>query len=165
MTPTGIILGYRGSSASLARSVVLGETKLEPSKNGHDWLGEGIYFWAYDPVRAHEWAGKQRKQGREAAVIGAVIALGRCLNLAERHAVEQVREAYLWLRKTFETEARMQDLPVNRAGKRMLDNRVIEALHHIRKLKGLEPYDTVIGYFGEGPAIYEGAELRLQNHL
>lgn len=162
MTPTGIILGYHGCDASLARRVVLRETALCHSANGHDWLGEGIYFWAHDPLRAQEWA---RKQGNESAVVGAVIDLGRCLNLAERHAVEQVKEACLWLRQSFESEGRLKDMPVNRGGRRTLDNRVLEALHHLRKERGLEPYDTVIGYFGEGPPIYEGAELRLQNHL
>jgi len=165
MTPAGVILGYHGCKASLAQKVVLRETTLNPSANGHDWLGEGVYFWAHDPVRALEWAEDQRKKSKQAAVVGAVIDLGRCLNLAERHAVEQVNEAWQWLRQTFEQEGRLADMPINRGGRRTLDNRVLEALHHLRNERGFEPYDTVIGYFGEGPPIYEGAELRLQNHL
>jgi hypothetical protein len=165
MTPSGIILGYHGCEAGLARKVVLRETTLRPSANGYDWLGQGIYFWAHDPVRAQEWPEKQRKQGHELAVIGAAIDLGRCLNLAERHAVEQVKEAYLWLKEGFHTLGRLGDMPVNRGVRRMLDNRVLEALHDLRNERGLAAYDTVIGYFGEGPPIYEGAELRLQDHL
>ena len=41
----------------------------------------------------------------------------------------------------------------------------MEALHALRAERGLQPFDTVIGYFGEGKPIYEGAELRHQNHL
>ncbi|MFN0080162.1 MAG: hypothetical protein ACKVY0_27165 [Prosthecobacter sp.] len=56
-------------------------------------------------------------------------------------------------------------MPVNKGGRRVLDNRVMETLHALRKAEGHEPFDTVIGYFAEGSPIYEGAELRHQNHL
>jgi hypothetical protein len=32
-------------------------------------------------------------------------------------------------------------------------------------LKNQREYDSVIGYFAEGESIYEGGELRHQNHL
>jgi hypothetical protein len=139
MIPWGIILGYHGCEAGLAREVVLRETTLRPSANGYDWLGQGIYFWAHDPVRAQEWPEKQRKQGHELAIIGAAIDLGRCLNLAERHAVEQVKEAYLWLKEGFEILGRLGDIPVNRGVRRTLDNRVFGALHDLKNGRGLAP--------------------------
>lgn len=111
MTPAGVILGYHGCKASLAQKVVLRETTLNPSANGHDWLGEGVYFWAHDPVRALEWAEDQRKKSKQAAVVGAVMDLGRCLNLAERHAVEQVNEAWQWLRQLLSKRAESLTCP------------------------------------------------------
>ena len=80
MIPSGLILGYHGCEASLARSVVLGEQTLEASTNGHDWLGEGIYFWAHDPLRAWEWAtASPYRRLSSPAILGAVIDLGNCL--------------------------------------------------------------------------------------
>ncbi len=56
-------------------------------------------------------------------------------------------------------------MPGNQRGANTLDNRVIQSLHFLRKLKNEPAYDTVMGYFAEGRPIYEGAELRHQNHL
>ncbi len=166
MTPSGTILGYHGCSAEVARRVVLRELSLRPSANQHDWLGKGVYFWAHDPIRAGEWALAQGSlHGATTQVLGAIIELGSCLNLAERTSVEHVAEAYSSLRLMLEAEGRLDELPRNKGGRRSLDYCVMEALHALRADRGLDPYDTVIGYFGEGAPIYEGAELRHQNHL
>ena len=64
-----------------------------------------------------------------------------------------------------EDQGRADEMPVNRGGLRILDNRVMETLHLLRAEQNLPAYDTVVGYFAEGSPIYEGAELRHQNHL
>ena len=64
-----------------------------------------------------------------------------------------------------ENQGRVDEMPVNRGGCRILDNRVMETLHLLRAEQNLPAYDTVVGYFAEGSPIYEGAELRHQNHL
>ena len=108
MTPSGTILGYHGCTAQVARRAVLCETTLLPSANDHDWLGKGVYFWANDPVRAREWALAQpQHQGVVVGVVGAIINLGNCLNLAERAAVEHVAEAYDSLRQMWESKDRL----------------------------------------------------------
>jgi hypothetical protein len=85
MNTSGLILGYHGCEGVLTQQIVVGESELKASMNGHDWLGQGIYFWAHDPLRAAEWAADRRfRQLTEPGVVGAVIDLGRCLNLAER---------------------------------------------------------------------------------
>lgn len=160
MTPSGIILGYHGCSAEVAEQMVTGQDELNPSRNGHDWLGEGVYFWVYDPKRAMEWA---RKPTGKPAVVGGIINLGRCLNLVEREAVEEVATAYKHLKEF--TERAGAVMPRNKKGANTLDNRVIEYLHLLRKRENQPPYDTVMGYFAEGLPIYDGAELRHQNHL
>lgn len=160
MTPSGIILGYHGCGAEVAERVVTGKDTLKPSRNGHDWLGEGIYFWVYDARRAMEWA---TEHTGEPVAVGGIINLGRCLNLVEREAVEEVAAAYGHLREF--TERHEAVMPRNRRGANILDNRVIEYLHFLRKRENQPAYDTVMGYFAEGRPIYEGAELRHQNHL
>jgi hypothetical protein len=166
MIPGSLIIGHHGCEAALVQQVVNGRRKLAPSHNGYDWLGEGIYFWAHDPLRALEWASDtQFRQLDAPAVLSAVIELGNCLNLAERSAVAQVARGHEFLKDTLRSPASATPMPLNRGGRRELDNRVMETLHQLREPEGLPPYDTVIGYFAEGRPIYEGAELRHQNHL
>lgn len=71
-----IVVGYHGTSKYRAARI-LASGKFIPSENDFDWLGHGIYFWEYGPMRAWQWA-KQKHRG-EAAVIRAEIELGTCL--------------------------------------------------------------------------------------
>lgn len=94
MTPSGLILGYHGCKADLARRVVVKQASLRPSANGNDWLGQGIDFWAHDLVGAQEWGEAQPdRESITLAVLGGDIDLGRFLNLAQRDAVDRVSEA------------------------------------------------------------------------
>ena len=109
----------------------------------------------YGPQRALDFAIQASRDGRSSqgkiqnpAVIGAVIDPGRCLNLLEASALDQVRQSYLALSES-DTE-----LPKNIGGidkcKRHLDCAVIEFLHQIRAESvledetPLEPYQTVL---------------------
>ena len=75
------IVGYHGTRLSTARRLVEGEPFIY-SRNNDDWLGHGIYFWEYAPKQAWDWAVK--RYGRaDAAVVGAMIRLGRCLDLLD----------------------------------------------------------------------------------
>jgi hypothetical protein len=97
------------------------------------------------------------------AALGAVIDLGYCLNLAERRSVRLVEAAFQHLEQSRSKQGIV--LPINQGGRRTLDYQVIETLHQLRSQQGLHPFDSVIGYFSEGQPIYDGAELRHQNHL
>lgn len=133
----GLLLGFHGTDQAIVDRVLRGHSHLEPSKNSYDWLGHGIYFWEYGPQRALDFAIQASRDGRSSqgkiqnpAVIGAVIDPGRCLNLLEASALDQVRQSYLALSES-DTE-----LPKNIGGidkcKRHLDCAVIELLHQIR---------------------------------
>src|SRR5580693_9214327 len=75
-----IVTGFHGSSYERAATIVtLGE--FAPSKNDYDWLGHGVYFWEYAPLRAWQWA--RQKYGERACVVEARITLGRCLDLTD----------------------------------------------------------------------------------
>jgi hypothetical protein len=69
-----------------------------PSRNDHDWLGSGIYFWEANPKRGQEWAieRSQRKGSTKKTpyVVGAVIELGECLDLTTSDATSWVRSAH-----------------------------------------------------------------------
>lgn len=79
--------------------------------------------------------------------------------------MEWVGTAHTHLKKLLDDQGRADEMPVNQGGRRVLDNKVMETLHLLRAERNLPAFDTVIGYFAEGSPIYEGAELRHQNHL
>lgn len=141
------MLCYHGCRRGLAERVFAGEGHLPASNNKWDWLGTGIYFWESDPLRGLEWA-KDRYAG-DAAVVGAAIHLGRCLNLISRQATGLLATAYADLEKTAARGA--HKLPKNTiTGGHFLDRMVIEWLHYMREKKQEKPaFDTVRGLFQE----------------
>ena len=172
----GLLLGFHGTDQSVVDDVLSGKCHLGESKNSYDWLGNGVYFWEYSPQRALDFAKQAARDGLSSrgkienpAVVGAVIDPGRCLNLLEASALDQVKQSYLALSES------TTELPVNEGGidrrKRHLDCAVIELLHQIREdsvLENdapLEPYQTVRGAFWEGKELYPNAGFREKNHV
>jgi hypothetical protein len=171
---TSFILGYHGCDRTIAERAIAGDLSLLQSKRDYDWLGPGSYFWEADPRRALEWAGWRVGRGdfAEAAVVGAVIDLGNCLDLASRDDVEVVRAAH----KSFVKTQRKAGLavPRNRAvvgrprndrSLRFLDCAVIRHVHSIVEASGLPPFDSVRALFLEGGRLYAGSGFRRWNHV
>ena len=84
------ITGFHSCDRAIGLNILNGKDSLKPSKNKWDWLGEGIYFWEHNPLRAIEYATecaqkKQKFSGQihNPFVLGSVIDLGNCLNLVE----------------------------------------------------------------------------------
>lgn len=174
---TSFVLGYHGCDKAVGMAALQLETELKPSAAGFDWLGQGVYFWEGDPLRAREWANWKRDRGdySEPFVIGAVIDLGNCLDLLVRDNLELLQEAYQGLLE--ETRAASLEMPQNRNAKddafkdmllRFLDYAVIEKVHDSIAVAGAaagaEPFDTVRGLFQEGAAAYSGSGFRLKSH-
>ena len=176
----GLVLGFHGCEEETAARLLSGEMRhLKPSTNRYDWLGDGVYFWENDPLRAWEFAQERHqfapdKRGHIARpfVIGAVIDLGLCLNLADRRGLDEVKRAHDVLQQAADTLGK--PLPVNTGrdfGARMLDRAVIEAVHTLRKRMdapdgaALPPYDTVRSPFPEGAALYPNAGFQAKNHI
>jgi hypothetical protein len=173
----GLLLGFHGTDRAIVKRVLRGECHLEPSQNSYDWLGNGVYFWEYSPQRALDFAVQASHDGRSSkgrisdpAVIGAVIDPGRCLNLLEASALDQLRQSYIAL-----SESQASEMPQNIGGidkrQRHLDCAVIELLHEIRResrlddSSPLEPYQTVRGAFWEGEDLYPNAGFKEKNHV
>jgi hypothetical protein len=165
------MLGFHGCDKQVGESLLDGsETHLMKSEKEYDWLGHGIYFWEGNPTRALEWAHQRKAQGKiqEPFVIGAVIGLGHCLDLFDQSALNEVRDAYLQLKKTFRKSGKT--LPENVGKKpdrvgRKLDCMVLNYLHQYRELSNLEPYDSIRGPFLEGKPLYRKAGFRTNNHI
>ena len=74
------IVGYHGTSKTRAEQIVRNQS-FNASRNKHDWLGHGMYFWEHAPKQAWWWA--TRKFGTDAAVVASMIRLGNCLDMLD----------------------------------------------------------------------------------
>lgn len=176
---TSFILGYHGCDAKVAEKAVIDGVEILQSNRDYDWLGPGAYFWESDPFRAKEWADWKAKRGdyKKAAVIGAVIDLGECLDLQVRANAELLKAVH----RSFLKVQNRSGLPVpknvnprgTRNGDRLLrylDCAVFRHLHEI--IEGLSqedpeivPFDTVRGMFVEGGKLYPGSGIYQKSHV
>jgi hypothetical protein len=118
------IVGYHGTRKKTAQKLVDGDA-FGPSVNDDDWLGHGIYFWEYAPQQAWWWA--RRRYGDDAAVVGATIRLGRCLDLLDPNNVALLRTAHEELAKAY--EAAGVPMPNNANTHKYRDCAVFKFLH------------------------------------
>jgi hypothetical protein len=86
------VVAFHGTRADTASRLVDG-VGFGPSTNDDDWLGHGIYFWEYAPQKAWWWA--RRRYGDKAAVVGALVRLGRCFDLLDPSNAAVLKTAFL----------------------------------------------------------------------
>ena len=153
------VYGYHGCSRDVAEMLLSGkDVSLNSSENDYDWLGSGIYFWEEAPHRALEWA--QLKFGKDkAAVLGAKIRLGHCLNLMDVDSYETLRQSYRNLVK------HGQALPKNGKLLHRLDCAVINAALRHAETVVKDPYDTVRCPFVEGVPVFPDSKFYDHSHI
>src|SRR5436190_13788454 len=134
MVSHSLAVGYHGCDVQVAKKVISLKDSLRLSQNPWDWLGHGYYFWEDSYSRAKRWAIAQRRTPgstiKHATVLGAVINLGNCLNLADAEALRQVRAAHSEYERLCDSagiEKATNRGPNLRA--RYLDCAVMESLH------------------------------------
>lgn len=164
------ILGYHGCDQGVGERLLAGED-FRPSNNDYDWLGPGIYFWEANPQRGLDFAREltASKRGRsrveKAAVVGAIVELGLCLDLTSTAGTKQVRTAHQRLVEIH--RAAELPLPENNPDglRRNLDCAVIRTLHDIRHAASEPTIDTVKGIFIEGRPIYANSGFHEKTHV
>jgi hypothetical protein len=176
------LIGFHGTDQKTAEKILSGKGHLAASENDYDWLGHGIYFWEYSPLRAHQFVQEKFKwQGRKekVAVVGAIIDPGLCLNMLDAKGLSYLEVGYDAL---LTARGGAEFLPKNGEGKelwkRKLDCAVINMVHELRAVTqtvewqdenpdtaSLQSYDTVRGAFWEGGPIYPGARIEKKNHI
>jgi hypothetical protein len=170
MVSHSLVIGYHGCDIEVARQAISLQEPLKPSQNAWDWLGHAIYFWEDSPARAEKWSvaecRRQSSKIKHPAVLGAVIDLGRCLNLTEAEALADVKTAH----EEYSQACRLAPLePAQNRGPdlrvRYLDCAVMETLHRLRHDEKQQPYDTVRGFFMEGHELYPDAGFRELDHI
>lgn len=151
------VIGYHACRKEVADGLLDGDT-FRPSRNDWDWLGRGVYFWEFGHQRAYDWALQwPRLQGKQFAVIGAILQLGNCLDLLDTDHTSRLSK----FAKAYLGSGRV--LPPNTGAKRLGDCFLINSF--CEELEEQAPIDTVRGLFQEGAPITEGSEILLQNHI
>lgn len=176
------MLGFHGTDKATAENIFSGNDHLSASENEYDWLGHGIYFWEYSPLRAYKFVQEKfrwQERDEEVAVIGAIIDPGLCLNRLEAKGLGFLEVGYKAL---LADRGGVEFLPKNgektELWQRNLDCAVINMVHQIRTLTQsakwpnnnpgkmrLPSYDTVRGAFWEGGELYPGARIEKKNHV
>lgn len=168
----GLMLGFHGCEESVRDQIITGNSMLNLSRNKHDWLGAGYYFWQNNYERALDFASNPpgKKKFQKPAVLGAVLSLGTCLDLSDHKYIKLTKLSFDNLKKSTKKEG--TKLPQNKnAGKssdrvlRELDCAVIENIHKICEDLGEPPFDSVRGVFIEGKRLYLGAGFHEKTHV
>ncbi len=174
-----LVLAFHGCDEETYQKVLYNHESLLPSNNTYDWLGNGIYFWEDSLARAQQWAVSSCERynkkhsdepDKKPAVIGAVISLGNCLNLADYKSCDILKTGYEILK--YELEINGKELPINKDIKgntdllyRDLDCAVIQRIHQYNKEQGKRSFDSVRGIFLEGNPVYERSGIMEKTHV
>ena len=179
------ILGFHGCELSVRNKLVNNPNEIEISRESYDWLGHGMYFWENNYTRALQWADERVKSGKykQAAVLGAVLQIGRCCDFLDSKYTELVGRYYEATRQEYEqmgkTLPKNVDLGSDRHHDkllRLLDCTVIENMHKLIKQsyandiseKGYSTapiFDSTRGAFYEGGPAFEGAGISKKSHI
>ncbi|RZT09817.1 hypothetical protein SAMN05216319_1740 [Duganella sp. CF402] len=175
-----IVVAYHGCDFDTAIQLTGDDySHLRPSKNPYDWLGEGIYFFEGDGLRAKMFAEAAAEAPHlnltacpilRSYAIGAVIQLGNCLDLTTQAGIEEIKLAYAALEEDLPAGF---ELPRNRSAGpddlegilHHLDRAVINHVHGQRIKFGQPPYDTVRGLFAQGQPVFPTSAIRRLSHI
>ncbi len=161
----------------MAERIYSGEQKdLKPTdaSESYHWLGRGVYFWENAVERAAAWAvefGAKNlskahrnlsKRDLEPTVVGAVINLGRCLNLLDVgcHKMLQKVADRVQAHVNGVVSADSTNEP---KWKHTLDCLIINDA--CTSEDGISRFDTVRGCFPEGVPLFPGSHILSKTHV
>ena len=163
------VFGFHGCDRSIGEALINSKARLIASNNPYDWLGSGIYFWENSFARALNWAKECSKNPKitkgkvyDPFVVGAIIDLGKCLNLTDQSYNSFLRESYDTLKETYEKLGIV--LPKNSEKAKMLDCIVINSAIEDCSRKGIS-FDTVRCAYLEGDQLYPESSFYSQTHI
>jgi len=157
----GLIYGFHGCVKSVALDVINQKKQLKESKNEYDWLGHGIYFWQGSYSRALDYATmlsnhptrNKANPIKKPYVIGAVISLGKCLDLLDYQNLNFLSIGYeIFVESTLSSDMpKIKGVPGESKDllRRNLDCAVFQTIHEAAELAEQEPFDSVRGIFFE----------------
>ncbi len=173
-TKPSYVFGFHGLDKTIAYDILTQTKEFKHSKNNHDWLGNGVYFWENNFERAKQYAledmSRKNSKIKEPFVLGTILDLGNCLDLLDQRNLDLLKVAY----EELEKDLQQQKLPLpQNTGfgnddfdfkKRELDCAVIRYAHKLANEQGVY-FDSVRAAFIEGNEIYKNAGFKIQNHI
>ena len=161
------VVAFHGTRKSTAEKLVAG-VPFDHSENDDDWLGHGIYFWEYAPQQAWWWA-EQRYGKKDAAVVGALVRLGHCIDLLDPSNADLLEKAHNDLELALKSAG--QKLQNNRNKNKFRDCAVFNYLFATLKQSNFEPDSTRAVFVPIGPkglprlwnrsGVFRGAHIQL----
>ncbi|HEV7299734.1 MAG TPA: hypothetical protein VGN72_10245 [Tepidisphaeraceae bacterium] len=159
-----LAIGFHGTRRKTVESLLRGRV-FDPSENTDDWLGHGIYFWEHAPQQAWWWA--ERRYGKEAAVVGAVLRLGQCIDLLDPKNAELLELQYQKVAADFKASGLR--LPQNANNHKYLDCLVFNQLFVDLASAGFDVETVRAVFVPTGPrqrvwsrsGIFHGAHIQL----
>lgn len=136
------VVAFHGTRKGTAEKLVAG-VPFDHSENDDDWLGHGIYFWEYAPQQAWWWAERRYGAG-DAAVVGALVRLGRCIDLLDPSNADLLEQAHNDLEVALKSVE--QSMPNNANNHKYRDCAVFNYLLATLKQAHVEP-DSVRAVF------------------
>jgi hypothetical protein len=150
------VYGYHGTSAEAADSI-LNEGFRVLHKDYH-WLGDGVYFWQDEPLRAWDWA--NNKHGSNPAVVTSIIRLENCIDLFDIGYNKILEDLVPLFLKRFE-----KAMPEQKGKAHRLDRELFNfAVDRITKDFG-ESVKCIRSVFIEGERLMEGSDIFLLSHV
>jgi hypothetical protein len=127
------VIAFHGTRRTTAARLVAG-VPFGASVNDDDWLGHGIYFWEYAPQQAWWWA-ERRYGADDAAVVGALVRLGRCFDLLDPSNAALLKQAHAGLVRAMSAAGKR--MPENANNHKYLDCAVFNRLYEKLARAGL----------------------------
>lgn len=180
MISGNLLIAYHGCDATTRDDLVTGVVPhLAHSRNRYDWLGPGAYFFEGDERRALKFAEASHgapsklytsKPIATPAVVGAVLRVGRCLDMTTQAGIDEFCDA---------CEAMVQGLhgagkqiPVNQSTLdevdilfRALDSAVFGFIHAARDAGGSPHFQAVRGAFRQGREVAPNSGFHRDSHV
>lgn len=156
------VVAFHGTSKTTARKLIAG-APFGKSENDDDWLGHGIYFWEYAPQQAWWWA--KRRYGSNAAVVGALVRLGQCIDMLDPSNARLLHAAHADLEAAYRAEGK--ELPNNANTHKYRDCAVFNWLYARLEERGLSTescravFVPALARVWDRSGVFEGAHIQL----
>ena len=163
------IYGYHGTTTESAKRII--KQGFAQSRQGYDWLGDGIYFWQDAPERAWEWAKNlSKRRGEKPAVVGVKIRFNigqqegntQYVDLLDIPWEKRIGSTFRRLKRDFELQGLA--LPKQTTGAHRLDYQVVNSLVEDLDREGIKVL-AMRAAFQEGIPIFEESALHNRSHV
>jgi hypothetical protein len=125
-----LVKAYHAGELEEIDAFIKQRSGIRHSSSQGNWLGEGVYFWENDPVRAEEWQLRRNK----GAILECEIDTMFLLNLLVKN--EHTIEFYDRARQIAENLTKTSNLRNQRGGKKFdLDNQVFREIQQSFQLE------------------------------